>query len=111
MEPFGTQWQSLISSPGMVKDGRNFILAKEFYFVLASTLDLQFGKILLATSTKSQIQEVIDKDWPFFTNNTDLVKKCLSDNKCDSIQDIVKKIGMLVFFGILMRADLKKRFK
>ena len=77
-----------------IKDTTTLNLVREFYFVLASTLDLQYGNILLATSTKSQIQEVIDKDWPFFTNKTDLVKACIKDSDCDSIQNIVQKLGI-----------------
>ena len=66
---------------------------KEFYGALAKTLDLQYGNILLATSTKAQLQAVIDNDWPFFTNNTDLVKSCLLDSKCSSIKDIIQNLG------------------
>ena len=57
------------------------------------TLNLQYGNILLATSTNSQLQSVIDNDWPFFTNQTDLVKTCLTDSDCDSIHDIIQKLG------------------
>ena len=77
-----------------IPDPTTLNLVKDFYFVLASTLDLQYGNILLATSTKSQLQEVIDKDWPFFTNNTDLVKTCIRYSDCDSIQNILQKLGI-----------------
>ena len=73
----------------------SFGLAKEFYFVLASTLQLQYGNILLATSKKSEIQTVITNDWPFFTNNTELVKTCLEDVDCDKLQDILQKLGII----------------
>ena len=68
-------------------------MAIEFYLVLASTLELQYGNVLLATSAKSQIQTVIDDDLPFFTNNTEMVKKCLNDLDCASTQDILQRIG------------------
>ena len=67
---------------------------KVFFHVLAKTLDLQYGNILLATSSKPQLQAVIDNDWPFFTNNTDLVKDCLSDSECESIQNIIRDQGL-----------------
>ena len=51
---------------GAINDQTSFTLAKKFYFVLASTLNLQFGNILLATSTKAQLQAMIWNDWPFF---------------------------------------------
>ena len=81
---------------GVLQDRTSFTQAKEFYLVLASTLQLQYGNVLLATSTKSQLQTVIDNDWPFFTNYTHLVKKCLKDTDCDSIQDIIQKLGNLL---------------
>ena len=78
----------------VVKDKKSISLMKEFYHVLAKTLDLQYGNILLATSSKSQLQTVIDNDWPFFTNNTDLVKDCLYDSECKSIQNIIQGQGL-----------------
>ena len=60
---------------------------------LAATLNLQYGNILLATSTKSQLQAVRDKDGPFFTNNIDLAKKCIWESKCRRLQDVIEDIG------------------
>ena len=77
----------------ILKDKAIFALAKEFYLVLASTLQMEYGNVLLATSTKSQIQSMIDDDLPFFTNNTEMVKTCLNDLDCDSTQDILQRIG------------------
>ena len=79
---------------GALKDFTSFSLAKEFYFVLASTLQLQYGNVLLATSTRGQLQAVIDNDWPFFTDNTGLLKACLKDLKCDATQEIFQKLGI-----------------
>ena len=78
---------------GIITDKTTFALAKDFYFVLASTLNLQYENVLLATSTQSQLQEVLDNDWPFFTNNTHLVEKCLKDSDCDGTQEILKRLG------------------
>ena len=78
---------------GSIKDRTSLSLAKEFYVVLASTLNLQFGNILLATSTRSQLQTMIDNDWPFFTNYTGLVKTCLKDSDCDGVRGIIQKLG------------------
>ena len=81
----------------VVKDKKSNSLLMEFYHVLAKTLDLQYGNILLAKSTKSQLQAVIDNDWPFFTNNTDLVKDCLSDSDCDGLQNIIQEQGINLY--------------
>ena len=81
---------------GILKDLTSFSLAKEFYGVLASVLNLQYGNILLATSTRSQLQAVIDNDWPFFTNYTELVKKCLKHSECDNAGDVLQKQGQIL---------------
>ena len=82
---------------GIITDQTSFSLAKQFYHVLASTLDLQYGNVLLATSTNAQLQAAIRNDWPFFANNTDLVEKCLRKSHCEEIQEILQKLGMKFF--------------
>ena len=77
----------------VLKDELIFTVAKEFYLVLASTLELQYGNVLLATSTKSQIQTVIDDDLPFFTNNTEVVKTCMNYLDCDGTRRILQQTG------------------
>ena len=77
---------------GVIQNQATLVSAKEFYKVLAATLNLQYGNVLLATSTRSQLQDVIDNDWPFFMD-TSLVKTCLFNNDCDKSQSILQKIG------------------
>ena len=78
---------------GVLKGTTSTTLAKEFYLDLAATLNLQYGNILLATSTNYQLQALRDIDVPFFTNNTDLVITCNLDSQCDRLQDIIKNLG------------------
>ena len=79
---------------GVIQNQPTLASAKEFYRVLAATLNLQYGNVLLATSTRSQLQAVVDNDWPFFTN-TSLVKTCLFNNDCVNLQSILQKLGNL----------------
>ena len=80
---------------GVLNDTTSFELAKDFHFFLASSLDLQYGSVLLATSKKAQLQEVLDNNWPFFTNNTKLVETCLNESHCNQIvEDSVQKLGI-----------------
>ena len=81
---------------GAITDESIFTMVGQFFYVLADTLDLQYGSILLATSTTAQLKAVIKKDWPFFTNYTDLVKQCLQESNCDSIQNIYRNIGNMI---------------
>ena len=91
--------QTLVSlfQSGAITDEASFTLAKQFYNVLASTLNLQYGNVLLATSSNSQIKAVIRNDWPFFANNTDLIEKCLQEYNCFGIQDILPILGIMFF--------------
>ena len=66
---------------------------EELYFALATTLGLQFENILLATSTKSQLQTVINNGWPFFINNIELVKTCLLESNCTGFRNLIQELG------------------
>ena len=77
----------------VIKDPRRYMLTKKFYLRLAATLDMQYGKVLLASSTKAQLQAVIDNDWPFFTNLTDVLKTCLYHSNCENLQEILQEQG------------------
>ena len=78
---------------GVLKDKTKLNPVNKFYFELASTLQLQYGNVLLAIAPKEEFQAVLDNDWPFFTNTTDLVKGCLQDSDCNQIQDILQQLG------------------
>ena len=66
---------------------------EEFYHVLADTFDLNYGNILLATSTKARLEAMIDNNWPYFTKNSDFVRKCLLESDCAGTQHIIQKLG------------------
>ena len=76
-----------------VKERTTISQMKKFYHVLADTFDLNYGNILLATSTKAGLQTMIDNDWPYFTKNIDFVRKCLLESDCASAQHIIQKLG------------------
>ena len=78
---------------GAITERTSLTLAKQFYFILSSTLNLRYGDMLLASLTRAQLHNVMRNDWPFFANNTDLVEKCLYETKCDRLQDIFQKLG------------------
>ena len=71
----------------------SFSLAKELYLVVANMSQLQYGSVLIATGTRSQLQTVIDNDWPFFTNYTESVKACLKHSTCEELRDVFEKLG------------------
>ena len=81
---------------GNKMDFAMFSLAKQFYHVLASTLNLQYGNVLLATSSKAQLQAAIRNDQPFFVNNSDQVEKCLKESQCDELQNKLQTLGIVL---------------
>ena len=83
---------------GVLKGTTSITLAKVFYMDLATTLKLQYGDILLATSTKSQLLDLIENDEPFFANNTHLVKTCIFDSQCDGARNIIGDLGKTLTF-------------
>ena len=74
------------------------MLTKKLYLRLAATLDLQYGKVLLASSTRAQIKAVIDNDLPFFTNMTDILKTCVYQFECADVQEILHMQGGQILF-------------
>ena len=86
---------------GVINDEFSFNLTNQFYIALASNLDLQYGNILLATSTKAQLQAMLRKRCPFFAGNTDHVKRCLQGRNCDILQDVYHNLGRPPYYPFL----------
>ena len=78
---------------GAVTDDYSFILVKKFYDKMASTLDLQYGDVLLATSSNARLENMLRNDWPFFVENTIMVKNCIFESKCNGFQSNFANLG------------------
>ena len=76
-------------------DDENKKKFNHIYLELDRILDLQYGKILLATATPYQLEDMIAKDWPFFGNYTEEVKECLHGDSCQVVQHLVQALGDL----------------
>ena len=63
----------------------------QFYLALDKSLDLNFGKILLATSSPRQLEDLIAKDMPYF--NTSQVEDCLHGDSCQEVRNLVQSLG------------------
>ena len=103
-ETSGTIIQTIVHllQSSVITDRTTFTSAKRFYHVLASTLDLQYGNILLATSSNAKRETVL----PFFLNQTDLVEERFQESNFDSVQDAYKDAWKL--FMLLPRLLLHK---
>ena len=77
----------------VVEESLNKKRLNDFYLALETTFNLQFGKILLATASKEEIQMIMDKEWPFLESYNENVEACLGSRNCNGIQEIIKELG------------------
>ena len=87
--------QSTVSTlnSGAILDKDNFDKSAKFYNHLENIFQLQYGKILLSTASKSQIQSILDKRLPFFSKLTQEVESCVNGTNCDAVQEAIQSLG------------------
>ena len=76
-----------------IRNGENRKGMNKFFLALDSIFNLQFGKILLATSSPLQLEAMIAKDWPYFSHYAKEINQCLSGTSCQGVTDIVNTLG------------------
>ena len=64
----------------------------QVYLLLDDIFHLQYGKILLASSSPSQLAAILAKDWPYFSHNSQEINECLGGASCQGITDIMHQI-------------------
>ena len=87
------------AEPEVIEESLNKKRLNNFYLALETTFNLQFGKILLATASKEEIQMIMDKEWPFLESYKDDIGACLGSRNCNGIQEIIKELGKLFRFS------------
>ena len=68
-------------------------MINQFYLALDRVFNLEYGKNLLATSSRAQLQDMIDKDYPFFEHHKLVVQRCLTNMSCQVVNNIVENLG------------------
>ena len=76
-----------------IKDKDSRKLLNLVFLALDKKLNFQLGKILLAISSKLELDSMIAKDWPYFTNYTEEIDQCLSGANCQGVRDLVQTLG------------------
>ena len=71
-------------------------LLNEFYLSLNRTFNFQYGKILLAISSDSQIEAMKNKGWPFFTDFSQSIEQCLRNASCQGVNNLLQGLGKLI---------------
>ena len=83
---------------GDIKDNLNRNALNQFYLALDKIFWFQYGKILLALTSSSEIEHMISKDLPYLTNFTQDIKHCLSSADCQGVMEVVQSLGKLPKF-------------
>ena len=65
----------------------------KFYHALDKIVHFQLCKILLATATHSQLEAMMTKDLPYFSNFSQDLNNCLNGANCQGLRDIVQTLG------------------
>ena len=65
----------------------------EFYTASDKAFDLQIGKILLATASSSQLEDMLAMELPYFTQYFIYVNLCFNGTGCQGILDHVQTLG------------------
>ena len=81
-------------------------MANKFYQALDHVFNLDYGKNLLATSSRAQLQDMINKDYPFFMNHKVDVHNCLNNMSCQIVENIVENLGKNSYDNTFINHDL-----
>ena len=65
----------------------------ELYLALDKIMQFQYGKILLASVSLSELQNMVNKDFPYFTNFAEDLDQCVYGTSCQGVQDLVQSLG------------------
>ena len=68
-------------------------LLNMFYKDLDRMMDLKFGKVLLALSTHSQLENMLAQDLPYVTKYAEEIRLCSYEKKCAGITALINTIG------------------
>ena len=70
-------------------------LMNNFYLDLDKIFQFHLGKIHMATASSSQLQSMIAKDWPYFTQHSHHIDQCLNNESCEGVYNITRSLGNL----------------
>ena len=96
---------------GNIKDNLKRNTLNQFYIALDKVIRFQYGKILLALASFSELENMISMELPYFTNFTQDIDLCLSSANCQGIIDIVQSLGkfsvLLFYFSYLFTVQVQ----
>ena len=69
----------------------------KLYEAIDRILQLSYGNLILATSSKEDLLSMLHNEWPFFTKYKAELEKCLHSSTCRGIKDSLMTLGKVVF--------------
>ena len=74
---------------------------RDIFPILEEELDLEFGRILLASASPEELQAILAHDWPYLDSFTEKVDACL-DGDCTKVASIIQELGIPQFFVLVL---------
>ena len=76
-----------------IKQSQNRKRMKVFYRALDKVFHFHLGKILLAISSKLEIEAMMNKEWPYFDTHSKEIDQCLNGDSCQGVTNILHALG------------------
>ena len=74
----------------------------QVYHTLDDHFQLEYGKnLLLATSSRTQIEKMTALNLPFFENYAEDIRRCLSGQDCKTAYNILESAGKIILLRSL----------
>ena len=65
----------------------------EFFQALNRVFQLEYGKVLLAISSRHELEEMMERGLPYWANFTEEVASCLNGTNCEGMRKLVETLG------------------
>ena len=79
---------------GKIKEKSNVEIVKKFFSELDKIVSTDLGKIVLALSSKKDIEQVLEDNMPYtkmFEDNS--IRDCMRYNSCQILSDVIQDLG------------------
>ena len=70
----------------------------KFYDILEETLKLEYGTILIASSSSTKQKIIIEGDFPFTAKHKDKILSCFNGTNCSDMRSLLKDLGNTYIF-------------
>ena len=78
-----------------IKERRNKENVNLFYHAMDKVFNFVFGKVLLATSSFSQLRNMVNNNLPYLTKYSKEIDQCLNYSDCTGIWALLQSLGKL----------------